>query len=115
MSDLRSVPQAQVEDSRVPNPGVTVVGWLIICFSAIPVVLGAGDGSRAAILVGLAMALVVAVLAVIGRRVRARLQATRVSSERGPALGVAEAPGGEARVSSLPSRRQAAGQWKPGR
>ncbi len=56
--------------SAPPTHGLTVIGWLVVCFAALPLAMGAaGDGS-AWVRGGLGMLAVGLACVVIGRRLR---------------------------------------------
>ncbi len=59
----------QVSSNGVPRqtPGITAVGWLLICFAVIPILYGVHQFDRPALVAGVALAVVGVVCVLIGR------------------------------------------------
>jgi len=59
----------QVSSNGAPRqtPGITAVGWLLICFAVIPILYGVHQFSRSTLVAGVAVAAVGVVCVLIGR------------------------------------------------
>ncbi len=76
MSDNQHLNQVPSPTPAPKTPGASVIGWILICFSVIPLVTGAKDGSQVTLGAGIGLAAVGIVCAIIGRLSRGKRQAT---------------------------------------
>jgi len=63
-------PPLSHHNSQPSTPGSTVLGWLLVCFSLIPLAMAASGDSRAGVWIGAALLLVGFLMVVVGKHKR---------------------------------------------